>query len=122
MKISIAALVFLSAASLVAADSAFAKGKGGRSGGVRSGQHSGSHHHHRARSSAFIGAFAAGSAWPVWAYAVYAENAGPVHYIERGEDGQGEWLYCSSTGAYFPQIAECPGGWTSVRPPAPPPR
>jgi hypothetical protein len=123
MKTSLAALVlFVAAASLVAADVAFAKDRGGRSGGGgRSAQHSGKHHHHHhARSRAFVGAFAAGPVWPWWAYAVYAEPTGPVQYIERAEEGQGEWLYCSAANAYFPHVAECPGGWQGVRPPAPP--
>jgi hypothetical protein len=122
MKTSIAALVLVVSANLIAADPVLAAGKGGRSGGARSGQHSGSHHHHHARSRAFVGfgAFAAAPAWPWWAYAVYAEPAGPVHYVERAEEGQGEWLYCGAAQAYFPQVAECPGGWQSIRP-APPP-
>ena len=121
MKRSLPALLaFLTVLSLVATDSEAARGRGG-SGGGRSGQHSGRpHHHHHARTTAFVGAFATAPLWPWWAYAVYAESAGPVHYVERAEEGEGEWLYCSGAAAYFPYVADCPGGWQSVRPPPAP--
>lgn len=122
MKASVTAIVVLAAVGLVASDAAFAKGKG-RSGGG-SGQHSGSrHHHHRhhhASAHVFLGAFATAGMWPSWAYQTYAEYGGPVHYIERGQAAEGEWLYCSGRQAYFPHVMECPGGWQSVTPPAPP--
>ncbi len=44
-------------------------------------------------------------------YVVPAPPAPPV--------AQGYWYYCPSAQAYYPYVAACPGGWTTVVPPAP---
>jgi hypothetical protein len=123
MKFSRATLMLIVLVSCaLVADDTFSR-EGGKSGGNRSAHRSGSHPHHHARSRVFIGGFAAAPAvWPWWTYAPYAEAtvAPPVYYLEKSEDPGGEWLYCRDANGYFPHVAECAGGWQSVRPPPPP--
>jgi hypothetical protein len=47
--------------------------------------------------------------------------APPVEYIEQGSAAQGAWFYCAQSGAYYPDVLQCPGGWQRVepRPPSP---
>lgn len=48
----------------------------------------------------------------------------PTQYVERGDQPlpAGFWYYCHGPQGYFPQVPDCPGGWTQVAPqPAAPP-
>jgi hypothetical protein len=116
-------------------------GSSGRSGANHSGVHrsgthasgvhrSGAYHpgrsYHRGGAPVFVGTFAAASAiWPWWFFPPYLQMATttivPLYYIEKGDDGEpaDDWLYCPQTGAYFPYVEECSGGWERV-PPQPP--
>lgn len=58
--------------------------------------------------------------YPAYAYppVVIAPAAPPV-YIEQGTaaapaQAQGDWYYCADSRAYYPYVAECPGGWQRV--------
>lgn len=46
--------------------------------------------------------------------------AAPPTYIEQGASAQsmapGYWYYCNSSGAYYPYVKECAGGWQQVAP------
>jgi len=136
MKISsyaIATLVVVAAALVT--EPVFARGGrgGGRSGhGGSARTHSGGHHHHHhGHTAVFVGAGAVGFA-PWWGYPAYgvsgaypaygvvgAYPAAPLQYIEKGDGSapaEVEWFYCRSLNAYFPYVAECPGGWERVLP------
>lgn len=67
---------------------------------------------------------------PYYVYPAYGYVPAPVApptYVEQGvvqaepapAQSQGDWYYCSDSGAYFPYVKECPAGWQRV--PAQPP-
>ncbi len=66
---------------------------------------------------------------PVYAYPPVVVQASPPVYIEQGSlqalpaqpQVRGDWYYCAASGAYYPNVAECPAGWQRV-PAQPPPR
>lgn len=103
--LSLAAFV----AAAVAADS-FARGRGGHRGG-------GGHHHHGG-GGARVFVYAAPAFYvPRYYYpapAYYYPPPAPMTYIEQPQ--QGYWHYCPQSGAYFPQVQTCPGGWQLVPP------
>jgi hypothetical protein len=74
---------------------------------------------------AFLWALASSGLRPWWGYPAYgvvsAYPPAPLQYIEKG-DGSApaeiEWFYCRPLNAYFPYVAECPGGWERVAPEA----
>jgi hypothetical protein len=55
---------------------------------------------------------------------LYVVPAAPQVYIER--DGvvppaqDAWWYYCPQSGAYYPYVRHCPGGWQRVAPQPPP--
>jgi len=57
---------------------------------------------------------------------VYYTPPPPPVYIEQPQtpqyqpESQAYWYYCPASRAYYPHVANCPGGWQKV-PPAPPP-
>ena len=61
---------------------------------------------------------------PVYAYppAVTGYSSSPPVYAERGaaqaapapSQAQGDWYYCAESGAYYPDVSECPAGWQRV--------
>jgi hypothetical protein len=133
MKVSSYVIVMLAlvAAALVAAalvsEPVFARGgRGGGGHGAHGGAgrgHSGGHHHH-GRTGVFVGAGVVGFA-PWWGYPAYgvvsAYPPAPLQYIEKGDGSSPaeiEWFYCRPLNAYFPYVAECPGGWERVAPEA----
>jgi hypothetical protein len=60
---------------------------------------------------------------PAYAYprAVIGYSSPPV-YVEQGvteaapapSQAQGDWYYCAASGAYYPDVGECPAGWQRV--------
>ena len=38
----------------------------------------------------------------------------PTTYIERPAESY--WYYCQDPAGYYPQVAQCPGGWLQVAP------
>ena len=48
-------------------------------------------------------------------------NGAPT-YIERGtqqqagQDQSGYWYFCNNPQGYYPNVAQCPGGWQQVMP------
>jgi hypothetical protein len=72
-------------------------------------------------------------AYPGWGYPSYPSTvvvtppavvATPpvVTYVERSEQAAAEtpaagyWYWCAEPSGWYPQIAECPGGWQPVAP------
>ena len=70
-------------------------------------------------------------AYPGWGYPSYPSTvvvtppavvATPpvVTYVERSEQAEapaaGYWYWCAEPSGWYPQIAECPGGWQPVAP------
>lgn len=53
-------------------------------------------------------------------------SSSPPTYIERGTPdvapggSSAYWYYCEQSGAYYPYVKECPGGWKQVTPQPPP--
>jgi hypothetical protein len=92
----------------------------GRSAGHRG---SGAHHHHHAR--VYGGFFLGAPLWhpypPPYYYAPdysQPQYEPPQVYIEKFDgmpsaQTQGE-IFCPSTGAYYPAVQDCPGGWQRV--------
>jgi hypothetical protein len=107
-------------AALALSDPGFARGgHGGGHGGSHSGGHRGGHHFSRGAS---IGLFAGPVFLAPYHYYPYypaVTNPPPV-YVEKGSDGPvlspEYWYYCSSAGAYYPDVQDCPGGWQPVPP------
>lgn len=107
----------------VVADSASAhgggRGRGGFHGGARGvSGHSGHFHHFRGGGAVFIGVpFYYGPRYfypaPYYYHYPYYPPA-PTYYIEQPQPGY--WHYCPQSGAYFPQVQICPGGWQLVPP------
>jgi hypothetical protein len=119
MKRSIALLFLIFTVSAAFSVDAFARG--GR-GGV----------HHVAHRHGHIGVFI-GPAWyppyyyypPPYYYPPYYPPvvSTPPTYIEQGTPqagapalSSGYWYYCSGSGAYYPYVKDCPGGWQQVAP------
>lgn len=89
-------------------------------------------HRHGGRSHAHIGLhFGIPLAWPFWGYPYpyyypqYQPNvvvpSEPTVYVERPDaqsapEATGYWYYCTGSGAYYPYVRECPGGWQRVAP------
>lgn len=49
--------------------------------------------------------------------AVYIEQQAPPAEISAAPAPQGNyWYYCTASGAYYPKVKECPGGWQLVLP------
>ena len=114
MKKSGAALCVLALFALAAAD-AWA---GGRSGG---GYHHGGarYHHHGARARVFISSPFFFFPRPYYYYPApaYVAPAAPVEYIQQDPGPESQyWYYCPGSGAYYPYVNECPGGWRLVQP------
>jgi hypothetical protein len=115
------AIFAFSALALCTAPDAGARGRGGgHGGGTRSGSSHHSHNHHRT----FVGgAFFFGGPpypWPYYGYPVPTPYEMPptVVYVER-YDGTPtpetqDWIFCPNTGASYPEVQECPGGWQRV--------
>ena len=96
---------------------------GGRSGGGRpASSHSGGtrpsgahHHHHHGQAAIFISS-------PAWFYPwyapapVYSPPEPPPVYIEQSTPRDAYWFYCPASGAYYPYVNECAGGWQLVVP------
>jgi hypothetical protein len=40
----------------------------------------------------------------------------PTTYIQRPPASDGYWHYCQDPAGYYPQVAQCPGGWIQVAP------
>lgn len=61
---------------------------------------------------------------PAYAYppATTGYSSSPPVYAERGaaqaapapSQVQGDWYYCAESGAYYPDVSECPAGWQRV--------
>ena len=88
------------------------------SGGHR--HHGGHHHHHRS----FVGVGVGFSAYP-WgwypppAYPYYVPVAEqPVTWLEQDappvSSEPASWYYCEASTGYYPNVRECPSGWTRV--------
>ena len=60
--------------------------------------------------------------YPAPAYYEPAFATPPVEYIEQGPAAQGDWFYCAQSGAYYPDVLQCPAGWQRVAPQPPMPR
>lgn len=108
--------IFLAAVGIAVPDDASARG---RSGG-RSFSHSG-HSHSGARARVFIAAplFVAPAFYPRPYYYAPAPvyYAPPPVYMEQYPSApQSYWYYCLAAGAYYPYVADCPGGWQRVVP------
>ena len=81
-------------------------GSGGRHGG------------HRSRTLVVVGA-----PWFAW-YAPGYYHAPvstvvlepPPVYVQRSETAAqlGYWYYCRASGAYYPYVTQCPGGWQAM--------
>jgi hypothetical protein len=91
------------------------------SGGGFGGRHFGSP---RVRFSGFVAAplFLYPPA-PAYYYSpFFAAPTSPPVYIEQGTDAgvappaAGNWYYCASSQAYYPNVPECAEGWQAVAP------
>jgi len=101
------------------------KGGGGRSsaGASRSsGSHpSGTHHHHHAHGGTAV-FISSPFFYPApWYYPppAYSYPAPPPVYIEQSTPQDAYWFYCPASGAYYPYVNECAGGWQMVVPQVP---
>ena len=104
------------ALATIALDTEAGRGRGGGGGrghaasGGSAGHHH--HHHHHGGSRVFVGttfvSWPRAYYWPGYYYAPAV--AGPAAY----------WYYCAASGAYYPYVQNCPGGWELVLPTAPP--
>lgn len=45
---------------------------------------------------------------------VYIEQSPPVQNVQPS--AQNYWYYCQSPAGYYPDIAQCPGGWVKILP------
>jgi hypothetical protein len=111
-------------------DSALARS--GRSGGGHvAGRHSsggGFSGHHFGGPRVRFGGFVAAPIFfyppaPAYYYSpFFAAPSSPPVYIEQGSGpgaeapAVGNWYYCSSAQAYYPNVAECAEGWQAVAP------
>lgn len=80
------------------------------------------HHFHR-RPAVFVGGFVYPPFFyyppPAYYYPPPVYYTPPPTYIEQTplEPGaQPYWYYCPESGAYYPYVRECPGGWDRVPP------
>jgi hypothetical protein len=128
---SIAMLILLVAA---AGASEYAMARGGHGGSGHGGgfSHGGGHGHGHGVGvgiafgfpyywpgyyGGYYGGYPYGYGYPGPAYA-YPELASGT-YVEQGAS-QGapaqaqDWYYCADSKAYYPYVAECPGGWQRV--------
>lgn len=103
------------------------KGGGGRSsaGASRSGgsHASGAHHHHHAHTGTAVFISSPGYFYPYpppWYYPppAYSLPEPPPVYIEQSTPPDAYWFYCPASGAYYPYVNECAGGWQLVVPQA----
>jgi hypothetical protein len=137
LKVVVMMAMVLGAGAL-AAESAFAGGRGGfHGGGHFHGGHSG---FHKSRVVVGIGV-GVPVYWGPWYYPpayyyppsyyyppyyAYPPAYSAPTYIERGdapaEQPSQWWYYCADSKAYYPYVKECPGGWQRVAPQPPPPR
>ena len=115
--------------ALMSSSDAFAgRGRSGGSGHFAGRpSHSPGHHAFRARvhTRVFVGAplFWPWYYDPFWPPAFWTPVPQPQIYIEQIPESpareSGYWYYCPDSGAYYPYVSECPGGWQRV-PPQPP--
>jgi hypothetical protein len=79
-------------------------------------------HHGHSSFGVFIG-----SPWGPWGYpppvyypprVIVLPAPEPPVYIEQGSLGRADqyWYFCQQSGAYYPQVSQCPGGWIRVPP------
>jgi hypothetical protein len=98
-----------------AGESAFARGRGGHSGG----------RHHGGHRAAVGVIFAAPLFWhfrePIYVPPVVVAPLEPQVYIEQGDAqaGPGQtagdwWYYCAESKTYYPYVTECAGAWQRV--------
>jgi hypothetical protein len=92
---------------------------GGRGGGHSSGARGGGahHFHHGARARVFISSpfFFAPRPYYYYPAPVFAP---PVEYIQQEPAESQYWYYCPASGAYYPYVKDCSGGWQLVQPQA----
>jgi hypothetical protein len=123
MKKATPVVLALMSALVLCASDVWAQGRGHGKG------RSHSHQHHHRGSQLHFNLMLGGMFWraPPPYYAVpysrpvIVQAAPPVHYIEQGLDAErsGEyWYFCGEANAYYPYVAECPGGWQQVAPSA----
>jgi hypothetical protein len=133
----IVAVVVMVGLFLIAAAPADARGGrgggGGHGHGGRGGFHGQRFHgHHGFRSSVVIGTGVwLGPYWgPYWYppyYPLYdpayttpvVVESQPQTFIQQSP-AQSYWYYCEDARAYYPYVRECPAGWLTVVPQAPP--
>ena len=66
--------------------------------------------------------WSAGGLWywypaaPVYAYGYEPYGYAPIPMAAPQPDlpPQQSWFYCQDSGAYYPAVTECPGGWTEI--------
>jgi len=59
--------------------------------------------------------------YPPYYSPVVIERPAPPVYIEQSPPAETKpqtdfWFYCQSSGGYYPDVKECPGGWLKVPP------
>ena len=99
--------------------------------GFARGGHGGGGLHHTAHVRGHVGVFIGPGWYPPYYYyppPYYYPYAAPVvaappTYVEQGAPqasapamSSGYWYYCSGSGAYYPYVKDCPGGWQQVAP------
>ena len=82
--------------------------------GTRS--HSGAHRHNHFRGGAFYSSAWVGVPLYYGPYGYYVPY--PYYYAPTPALAGPPAYYCPATRAYYPQVADCPGGWEPVIPPA----
>jgi hypothetical protein len=127
----IVAVVVMVGLFLIAAAPADARGGrgggGGHGHGGRGGFHGQRFHgHHGFRSSVVIGTGVwLGPYWgpygypPYYPYEPVVVESQPQTFIQQSP-AQSYWYYCEDAKAYYPYVRECPAGWLTVVPQAPP--
>src|SRR3954468_21951896 len=101
----VAGAAWLAAFLLVAQDDAFAGGR----------RH---HHHSGVRTRIFVAPLLVAPAFYYPRPYYYAPP--PVYLGQHPIAPQSYWYYCAPAGAYYPYVADCPGGWQRVVPQNPP--
>ncbi len=111
---------------------AFARGHGGGQGGHFAGSggfhgggfhgggfHGGFHHFHGGgfRSRIFIGGTFFAPFYPYYDPYPYSYYYYPPPQYVQPYPPQSYWYYCPDSGAYYPYVRQCPGGWQPVVPP-----
>jgi hypothetical protein len=62
--------------------------------------------------------------YPAYAYSYPVDTYGAFPAVPESYGaplpGASYWYYCQDTQAYYPYVKECPSGWLTVAPSAPP--